>query len=151
MSVIADADFAEFVGAVRPRLIRALTFRVGPDRAEDASDAAIAYAWERWAFVQGLDNPAGYLYRVALTRTRERRKPRLPLPSQCGLPDVEPKLVPALLTLPLMQRTCIWLVYGCEWTYAETAEALNVGTSTVGTHLTRGLVSLRTSLGASDG
>ena len=92
-------------------------------------------------------NPAGYLYRVAQSRSRARRQPRLPAPVDIGLPVVEPGLVPALLELPLTQRTAVWLVHACGWSYAEAATAMDVSTSAVGTHLTRGMASLRRQLG----
>jgi len=94
-----------------------------------------------------MDNPAGYLYRVALTRSTPRKQPKLPPVDPARLPLVEPALVPALLRLPERQRAAVWLVHACDWTYAEVAEALGVGTSTVGTHVARGLEALRDALG----
>ena len=59
------------------------------------------------------------------------------------MPDVEPALVPALHALSPMQRQAVWLVHACDWTYAETATALDISASAVGTHLTRGMTRLR--------
>lgn len=58
------SDFEEFVTSVRPRLRRALAGCRGVEGADEAVAEALAYAWEHWARVRDLDNPAGYLYRV---------------------------------------------------------------------------------------
>ena len=50
------------------------------------------------------------------------------------------------MALSLMQRQVVWLVHACEWTYGETAEALDISASAVGTHLTRAMTRLRTAL-----
>jgi DNA-directed RNA polymerase specialized sigma24 family protein len=141
------AAFESFARSARPRLIRALVPVRGIDGAADAAAEALAYAWEHWADLRTKANPAGYLYRVAQSRSRARRQPDLPAPIDIGLPDIEPRLIPALLVLPVTQRTAVWLVYGCGWSYAEAADALDTSTSAVGTHLTRGMASLRKQLG----
>jgi hypothetical protein len=69
-------------------------------------------------------------------------------PDPARLPEVEPGLGPALRALAPQQRSAVWLVHACGWTYAETASALGISPSAVGTHLTRGLAHLRTTLGA---
>ena len=56
-------------------------------------------------------------------------------------------LVPALLALPLTQRTAVWLVHACGWPYSEVAEALGTSRSMVGNHVSRGLETLRRRLG----
>jgi RNA polymerase sigma-70 factor (ECF subfamily) len=138
-----QGDFEAFVVAVEPRLRRALIGCRGVDGASEAVAEALAYAWEHWSDVQGMTNPAGYLYRVGQSRSRRRREPRLPMPESLRIPEVEPALVPALLALPDRQRDAVWLVHGCDWTYAEVAEALGVSASAVGTHVSRALERLR--------
>ena len=142
-----DEGFEDFVAAVRPRLQRAFLAARGTDGAEDATAEAIAWAWEHWEEVEQMANPAGYLYRVGQSRTRRRRRPRLPAAEAIGAVEVEPGLVPALLALPLTQRTAVWLVHGCGWTYGEVAEAMSTSESMVGNHVTRALARLRRSLG----
>jgi RNA polymerase sigma-70 factor (ECF subfamily) len=66
------------------------------------------------------------------------------------MPDVEPRLVPALLRLPRSQRLAVWLEHGCGWTHAEAAAVLGVSTSTASTHVARGLERLRRELGVTD-
>jgi RNA polymerase sigma-70 factor (ECF subfamily) len=116
------------------------------DEAADGAAEALAFAWERWSEVKKMANPVGYLYRVGQSRTRSRRTPRLPAPEAIGLPEIEPRLIPAMLRLPLTQRTAVWLVYACQWRYAEVAEALGTSPSMVGNHVSRGLARLRTEL-----
>jgi DNA-directed RNA polymerase specialized sigma24 family protein len=137
------AEFERFVEAVRPRLLRALIGCRGIDLAPDAVGEALAYAWEHWEEVRAMHNPAGYLYRVGQSRSRPRKAPWLPAPAALGLPDVEPGLVPALQALPETQRTAVWLVHACAWSYDEVAQAMGTSTSMVGNHVTRGLARLR--------
>ena len=138
-----DTEFDEFVRAVEPRLRRAFIGCRGVDGAPEAVAEALAYAWEHWARVRALDNPAGYLFRVGQSRTRRRKEGALPAPSPTMAPNVEPALIPALLELTAHQRTAVWLVHACDWSYAEVAEAMGLRSSTVGTHVTRGLEQLR--------
>lgn len=138
--------FESFVEEARPRLRRAFVGSRGTDRAADATAEALAYAWEHWERVSGMENAVGYLYRVGLSRTRLRRQPLLPPPDDLGVPEVEPTLVPALLELPATQRTAVWLVHACGWPYREVAEAMETSVSAVGTHVQRALVRLRTRL-----
>lgn len=138
--------FEEFVRRLEPRLRRALIGCRGIDLAQEAVAEALAYAWEHWTEVRALDNPAGYLFRVGQSRTRRRIQPRLPSPETLRIPEVEPALIPALLALPDRQRSAVWLVHACGWTYAEVAEALGVSASAVGTHVGRALERLRRNL-----
>jgi len=144
-----QSDFETFARDARPRLIRALA-PVRGDEAADGAAEALAYAWENWSTVSEMANPVGYLFRVGQSRTRRRRRPRLPEPATIGLPDVEPRLMPALLRLPMTQRAAVWLVHGCEWRYSEVAEALGTSSSMVGNHVSRGLARLRTELEVHD-
>lgn len=145
-----DDDFERFFREVEPRLRRAFVGSHGIDGAGDAVAEALAWAWESWERVQTMDNPAGYLYRVGQSKTRPRRSPNLPTPETLRVPDVEPQLVPALLSLSPSQRTAVWLVHGCEWRYAEVAEAMGVSASAVGTHVSRGLERLRAAFEVTD-
>ena len=138
-----ESVFEAFVSQVRQRLLRAFVGCRGVDGAADAAAQALAYAFEHWDEVKTMENPAGYLYRVGQSRTRPRPKPVLPPAESFGLPDVEPALVPALLSLPQTKRTAVWLVHGCQWRYREVAEAMGISTSMVGTHVSRGLKALR--------
>jgi RNA polymerase sigma-70 factor (ECF subfamily) len=149
---LSAEGFDAFAAIVGARLQRGFVVCRGVDGARDATAEALAYAWQHWSRVEQMDSPAGYLYRVGLSRTRRRRRPLPPLPEPVPsqLPDVEPKLVPALRRLPESQRLAVWLVHGCGWPYAEVAVAMGIGVSTVGTHVSRALVSLRVELGVDE-
>jgi DNA-directed RNA polymerase specialized sigma24 family protein len=143
MARSADRGFEEFVKDSSPRLVRAFVAQRGIEGAADAAAEAMAYAFEHWDRVRQMANPVGYLYRVGQTRTRLRKPPLLPPPAAVGVPDIEPALVPALLELPDTQRTAVWLVHACDWSYADVAEAMDTSTSMVGNHVSRGLARLR--------
>lgn len=132
---------------VEPRLRRALLGAVGLDRVEDAVAEALAYGFEHWDEVAALDNPVGFLYRVAQSRSRSRLRPRLLRRDPDTIPDVEPGLMAALAGLPLTQRTAVWLALGCGWPHQEIAEVLDVASSTVATHVARGLRRIRAEMG----
>jgi DNA-directed RNA polymerase specialized sigma24 family protein len=143
-----DDQFESFFLEMEPRLRRAFVGSHGVTLAGDAVAEALAWAWENWERLQTMENPAGYLYRVGRSRTRPRKRLRLPGTDVRSMPEVEPGLVPALIGLPRAQRTAVWLVHGCAWRYSEVAEAMGISSSTVGTHVNRGLASLRLALGA---
>src|SRR4051794_25903343 len=140
-------EVERFVGDVRPRLLRALAGAVGAGDAPDATAAAVAYAFEHWDRISTMENPAGYLFRVGQSSMRRRRVPLLPSPEAIGVPDIEPGLMPALLSLPDTQRTAVWLVHACGWHYTEVAAAMDTSVSMVGNHVSRGLEALRVRLG----
>src|SRR5262245_1706745 len=150
----ADADrqasYDAFARLAEPRLRRALAGCRGVDGAADAVAEALAYGWEHWDRVSAMENPLGYLYRVGQSRSRPRRGGPLvlPPPGEVGVPEIEPALVPALLALPDTQRTAVWLVHACGWSYGDCAEAMDVSVSAVGTHVSRALAALRTRLAA---
>lgn len=135
--------FEQFVRDTEPRLRRALAGVRGSEPARDGAAEAMGWAWENWERVRAMESPVSYLYRVGLSKTRRRREGHLPSPADLELPEVEPALVPALRALPPKQRAAVWLVHGCGWSYADAAEAMEIGTSTLGTHVTRGVETLR--------
>jgi DNA-directed RNA polymerase specialized sigma24 family protein len=141
------AEFEAFVRRVEPGLRRALAGHLARDDVPDALSAAFGWAWEHWERVQTMEHPSGYLFRVGQTSVRTRKQGWLPWTSDARAPDVEPGLPAALGALPSMQRSCVWLVHGCGWTYAETAAALGISASAVGTHVSRALTRLRDRLG----
>ncbi|MEE9205763.1 MAG: sigma factor-like helix-turn-helix DNA-binding protein [Acidimicrobiia bacterium] len=130
------------------RLQTALIARYGPDLGQESAAEALAYAWEHWDRVRGMENPPGYLYRVATSRVRHlrRRPPRLPEVEAQGWPWVEPGLPAALRKLSNKQRTAVLLIHSFGYTHAETAVVLGVATGTVRKHLERGMAKLRAAL-----
>ena len=147
---MTDDEFEGFVRTVDPQLRRGLSGHLPREEVADAIAEAFAYAWQHWSRVQSMTNPVGYLYRVAQSNARSRRQGFLPWPSDSALPDYEPALIPALAELSPAQQRAVWLVHACGWTYAETAVALEISASTVGTHVSRGMEHLRSRLGVTD-
>jgi len=150
--VDAVDDFTEpftiFVKEVETRLRHALVAVFGQEQGRDATAEALAYAWEHWDRISGMDNPVGYLYRVGRSRGQRRRNRPVfdPVPSN-HLPDVEPGLPNALLGLSEKQRVAVVMVHAYDWPRHEAADLLGVSVSTLDTHLQRGLAKLRTGLG----
>lgn len=139
-------DLAE---SARPKLERALVGAVGFDRAQEGAAEALAWAWENFEQVETMENPIGYLYRVARSAVRIRRRERIRflIEERSRIPDVEPGLLPALKGLPEKQRVAVWLVHACGWRQVEVAEALDISPSAVSTHVKRALDALRKELG----
>jgi len=145
------ADFESFVLGAEPRLRGALIAIYGSDRGREATAESLAYAWEHWERVAGLDNPIGYLFRVAQSRSRLRKVPIIfvpPPPSAERL--VEPGLPDALRALSASQRLAVVLVHAYGWRVREVAELTGVKPTTVQNHLERGLRRLRQKLGVHD-
>ena len=140
-------EFEGFVLSVEPGLRRALVGHLPPQVVPDALSEAFAFAWERWDSVREMANPGGYLFRVAQSKSRRRRQGLLPDGVPVETPAVEPGLAAAMRSLSQQQRSVVWLVHGCGWSYRETAEALDISPTAVGTHLGRALVRLREHLG----
>lgn len=141
--------FEEFAAEATPRLQRAYVAMYGTQRGHDATAEALGYAWEHWTRLRRMDNAIGYAFRVGQSRTRPRRRTveavDWPAASQREV-LVEPGLAGALRSLSPMQRACVVLVHGYEWTLREVAELLDVSVSTVQTHLERGMEKLRVAL-----
>jgi DNA-directed RNA polymerase specialized sigma24 family protein len=151
-SVASSADsFTAFVGLEGRHLEEALVARLGADAAPDALSAALLYAWQHWDRVAAMRNPAGYVYRVGVSRGRRRgiRGASYPAPDAVGLPDIDPRLPKALGSLTVKQRTAVFLVHGCGWSQAEAATFLGVSSSSLRNHLARGADKLRRLLGDS--
>lgn len=143
-------SFIEFVSKAEGGLRHAMTAAFGAERGREAVAEALAYGWEHWDHIEGMDNPAGYLYRVAHNHAksaRTRRRVSLPVVPLQTLPWVEPGLPDALARLPERQRVAVYLVFGHEWSMSEVATLLGVSKTTVQKHVERGLAKLRRRLG----
>jgi DNA-directed RNA polymerase specialized sigma24 family protein len=121
-------SFAAFADGVTPRLKAALVAALGVERAADAAGEALAYAWEHWERVRIMENPAGYLYRVGVSRGRRWRPlPTVfPPPPNGDMPWVEPGLPKALGGLSERQRVAVVLVHCLDWTQDEVAGLLGI-------------------------
>jgi DNA-directed RNA polymerase specialized sigma24 family protein len=144
-----ETAFLAFARELEPPLRAALVARFGWTGGREAAAEALAWSWEHWDRLDGVDNRAGYLYRIGCRRATRWRWTR-PVHAD-GAPEpgrwVEPKLASALASLTVAQRQAVLLVEGYGLTYAEAAEVLGVGRSTVQVHVARGLRHLRDELG----
>jgi RNA polymerase sigma factor (sigma-70 family) len=149
-----DSEFERFAAHVGERLRRVLVARHGVDVGSDVTDEALAYAWEHWDRVRVMDNPVGYLYRVAGSATRRHRrwKRHVVLPRESGRvgDSLDPGLHRALEGLSERQRVCVVLVHVYDWTYRQVAEALGISEAAVTNHVHRGLRRLRRVLNGDD-
>jgi RNA polymerase sigma-70 factor (ECF subfamily) len=137
--------FPEFYRESRERIARALTLTLGEtDLALDAVDEAMARAYQRWSRVGALDNPGGWVYRVALNWScsvlrRRRRAPQL-RPDRDATdvgPISEPTVLRALAELDVRQRAVVVCRHLLGWSEAETATALSTPVGTVKSRLHR--------------
>ncbi len=144
-----ERGFERFVESSGPRLRHAFIARYGPEVGGDVTSEALAYAWEHWRKVAGMSNPAGWVYRVGQSRSRQYlRKPvRLPAPPDHHNPSVEPGLPACLSGLSEKQRVAVMLVHAYGYTVRETADLLGVTPSTVQRNAGRALANLRNGLG----
>jgi hypothetical protein len=93
-------------------------------------------------------NPAGYLYRVGVSRVRYPAvTPVLVDPIDWRDPWIEPGLEIGLAALSENQRTAVVLHHGLDWSYEEIGSLMEVSVSTVRNHVRRGVQKLRASLG----
>ena len=155
-SVSDEAAFTEFYSVTRPKIVGALAVNIGDrDLAVEATDEALARAFQRWSKVTDLDNPGGWVYRVALNwatsvlRTRRRRSSR-PLFTEGSVDPPtarEPALMQAMAKLEDGQRAVVTCRYLMDWSVSETADALGIREGTVKSRLHRGLAVLRAELG----
>ncbi len=144
---MTSVEFEAFFAEAEPRLRRAVVGAVGVDACHDGVAEALTWAWANWDRLQAMENPLGYLYRIAVRRARPRRLRRVLHEREVfELPLIEPGLYEALASLTPHQRSAVWLVHGCGWTYDETAEALEVSRTAIGTHVSRGMNRLRSQL-----
>ena len=140
----AGRDFEAFYRRVRPDIARALGLALGDaDLATDATDEAMARAYERWPLVSRLDRPEGWVYRVAMNwalsvlRRRRRSDHRLYDPSHPTVAIADPDLHAAIGDLDVKHRTVIVCRHLLGWSVADTAAALRIREGTVKSRLSR--------------
>jgi DNA-directed RNA polymerase specialized sigma24 family protein len=150
--VSAEEDaFDAFVQVEGERLRRVLVARHGVDIGSDLAAEALAYGWEHWVRVGVMDNPVGYLFRVAESGARRHRRWRrsAPFPPERPLEVSLPAdvgLHRALARLGLDQRACVVLVHVFGWSYADVAAVLALTVPAARNHVHRGLRNLRAML-----
>ena len=149
----AGKRFSRLVEQRGRQLQHALVAALGPEIGAEATSEALAYGWEHWDRLDGMDNPMGYLFTVGRNwgRRQFRRRTVSRFPASEGVhmsdPRVEPALPAALAGLSERQRVATVLVHGVGWTTAEVADLLGIGRGSVHKHAERGLRRLRAALG----
>lgn len=146
MQDIDAAEFDEFYLGSRDRLALHIAALTG-DAAEavDHVQEAFVRAWSRWTYVGGLDDPEGWVRRVAhnLAVSRWRRARRLVLGASVAdaafeWADDQRAVVDALGLLPRPQREAIVLHHVAGLSVEEVAGELNAPAGTVKSWLSRG-------------
>jgi DNA-directed RNA polymerase specialized sigma24 family protein len=142
--------FTRFVTDHESRLRQSLIAAFGGEIGRDAAAEALVYGWDNWDRIGRMENPSGYLFKVALSRGRNALSKRLPLfdpVEPARIPDVEPRLPAALAELSERQRTVVLLIHSFQWTQSEVADLLGLSKTTVQNHLERGMGALRREIG----
>ena len=159
--VEARARFDVFFAEEHERLFKALYFVTG-DRhdAEELMQDAFLKLWERWDRIETIDDPTGYLFRVALNgfRMRHRRaavavRKVAPVPEDRDLfadADMRADVRQLLLGLAPRQRAALLLVDLLGYSSEQAARILRVRPSTVRALATQGRRALRAEEGARD-
>jgi RNA polymerase sigma-70 factor (ECF subfamily) len=153
--VSAPLTFDEFFLDECDHLFGTLCLIVGDrEEAEELAQDAFVKVWERWDRVQEMDNPVGYLHRIAVNGVRRRFR------RESMLRRITPRLVerpaeasaetPALLhdalrALSPRQRAALVLTEFWGYTAEEAGKALGVKPSTIGALKHQGRASLRRS------
>ena len=145
--------FDDFYASARPDIARALSLTLGDvDLALEATDEAMARAYERWPMVSRLDRPEGWVYRVAMNwalsilRRRRRADHKLYDPTDTTIAIADPDLHAAVAELDVKHRSVIVCRHLLGWSVADTAKALKVREGTVKSRLSRATTILRSRL-----
>jgi len=151
-----EVSFTSFVDEIQDRVRHALVAGFGVEVGREAAEEALVYAWEHWDHVSGLDNPAGYVFRVGQRLAqkmveKENRMVVLPDPPAVVNPvEIEPGLPAALAALSPRQRMVVVLVGGFGLSQRETAALLGIRRTSVQKHLERGMSRLRSEMGVAN-
>jgi RNA polymerase sigma factor (sigma-70 family) len=161
-----DADFSAWFDQILPSVLR-LTRGAAASaaEAEDIASEALARAYADWPKIRDLPHRDGWVLRTAANLSIDiaRHHARSPwrrlgvfnrgeAPSRQSVEEVVANrmtVTAALSRLPRRQREALALRYLGDFSIAETAELMGLGTETVRTHLARGLAAMRSALGTS--
>jgi RNA polymerase sigma factor (sigma-70 family) len=158
--VAVEATFENFYFEHREPIARAVALAIGDiDQAADSTDEAMIRAYQRWSHVGTLQQPAGWVFRVAVNHSRSRirrvaRKARYSAVLDLDRHDDTPfeqrigdsEVLRALHELPVAQRSVVVLRILLEFTERECADALGIRPGTAKSRLHRGLAHLRHSV-----
>lgn len=160
-SVEARARFDEFVEDEHERLYKALYFVTGNrEDAEDLAQESFLKLWERWDQLDRIEDPTGYLFRVALNGFRMRRRraamalrrlaPVRAERDEFAEAEMRADVRLLLLGLSPRQRAALLLVDLLGYPSEQAARILRVRPSTVRNLASQGRRALRATEGARD-
>lgn len=143
-----DLTFEDFWGSAREPIRRALLLSLGDaDLAEEAVDEAMVRAYARWTYVTSLEDPSGWVYRVArnwaVSRLRwSRRRPTQPIErldrASTG-PEPDLDLRDVLGSLSIDHREVLVLRFYLDWPVDRIATAVGVPAGTIKSRIHRAL------------
>jgi RNA polymerase sigma-70 factor (ECF subfamily) len=148
------ASFEEFFAAHRSRLLGALVvMTANRAEAEEILQDAFLAVWERWGRVVGMDDPVGFLYRIAMNLFRKRlrragvavRKAAHLLQDRDELAGVETRdeAVRLLGRLTPRERAAIVVTAYLGYSSEEAGELLGIRATTIRVLTNRARASLR--------
>ena len=152
-------SFEDFFRETHTALFRALSLVTGSrQEAEDVMQVAFMKVFERWDRVAAMENPDGFLYRVAMNefRSRYRRAKRAIRRAITSAPSDEAfeeaiedrdVVIRALRELVPRQRAAIVLTALLEYSSEEAGELLGIDAATVRTLGSRARASMRKRVG----
>ena len=149
--------FEEWFGTQLPRLLRFTTVLCGgPDPAEEVLQDVALKAHRRWDTLKDLDHPEAYLRRMIVNEHLSWRRKWARLVPQAELREPatagshftdqhadRAELLAELNKLPQRQKAVLVLRYFEGLTDADIAELLGCAPSTVRSHMSRALTTLR--------
>lgn len=150
---VGHQGFDAFAMSVGERVRRALVAAYGVEIGTEAGADALVIAWERWAEVAEMDNPAGLVFRVGQSKARPhvrwaRRNGSFPAMERTA-PQGDAAvldLLDALKALTREQRVAVLMVKSYGFSYRQVADVLSVSEAAVTNHVHRGLARLRSIL-----
>lgn len=157
-------DFVSFYDREFPRLVAVAYALTGSWAvAEDLAQDALISAHRQWSRIGMYERPDGWLRRVVANRSVSvfrRRASELRLRTRLAserarglapMPAEDAEFWDAVLALPRRQRQVAALHYVDGYGTREIAEVLDLGESTVKTHLHRARAALAEALGVTEG
>ena len=147
----ARLSFEEFWHTERSNLARALAVTLGDVQlAAEATDEAMARAFQHWDRVSTLDSPAGWTYRVGLNWSRSvlrrlQRRPPVWLAqptTHLDAPTLDPSIAGALQQLSAAQRSVVVCRLLLNLSEQQTATLLRIRPGTVKSRLARSIILL---------
>ena len=155
------SDFAEFYRRSKDECLFTVLVSVGDrDMAQELVAEAFARAWASWRTVSRHPAPRAWVVRTALNAniSRWRRRHRevsvpdpgsvadLPAADEAAGSSVDPRIMAALMRLPVRQRQVVALRLFLDLDTDRAAEMLGIAPGTVQAHLGRAIAALRADL-----